>query len=193
MRLLCGDDVMAFPYIMPGPDRTCQTAAACDGGNPPHCDIQFTKPGIKQADDLNGYNDWPNLVFDGGGTIGLLSLSKSVTNEWQLEPQRSNLQMKSCPTIRLPPTFLLHCWQKRWRPQYRRSDSHTRRGSGAFVCYFGWDRIYCCQRNYSQVGVGFWRWHNRIRCNGDSCLHDTRRLLCIAKHYRQQWQSESFT
>jgi hypothetical protein len=65
-----GDDVEVFGRIMSGPNRICETIAAGD-------DAQEHLPGFAQPDVLTGFNDWPAIVFDGGGSIGGLGVSAS--------------------------------------------------------------------------------------------------------------------
>ena len=57
-----GDDQATEYTIIPGPNRTCETTAAGD-------DRQRKKVGFVEPRLLNGYDDWPAVVFDGGGRI----------------------------------------------------------------------------------------------------------------------------
>ena len=66
-----GDDVEIFGKIMSGPNRICETTAAGD-------DQQEHAPGFAQPDILTGFNDWPAVVFDGGGSIGGSGVSASA-------------------------------------------------------------------------------------------------------------------
>ncbi len=60
-----GDDEATASAISAGPDRQCDTTAASG-------DVQKSPVGHIQPDVLQGFSDWPALVFDGGGSIGAL-------------------------------------------------------------------------------------------------------------------------
>jgi uncharacterized delta-60 repeat protein len=68
-----GDDMNIGPFIISGPNRTCETTAACDPKDPTKCDEQLQIPTYVEPRFLVGFNDWPVLVFDGGGAIGRTS------------------------------------------------------------------------------------------------------------------------
>ncbi len=58
-----GDDVAIAGVITAGVNRICETTASGDD------DVEH-KPGSTQTDVLTGFNDWPAVVFEGGGSIG---------------------------------------------------------------------------------------------------------------------------
>ena len=59
-----GDDVVVHNVITAGPNRVCESSASGD-------DEQVTDVGFVAPFTLVGFNDWPNLVYDGGRKIGL--------------------------------------------------------------------------------------------------------------------------
>jgi uncharacterized delta-60 repeat protein len=68
-----GDDVVINRTIVAGPNRTCESSASGD-------DVQVEPVGHYQAFTLVGFNDWPTLVYNGGGTIGLGASTRSSQN-----------------------------------------------------------------------------------------------------------------
>jgi uncharacterized delta-60 repeat protein len=68
-----GDDEATASAISAGPDRQCNTTAAAG-------DVQKNKINEDiQPDELPGFNDWPALIFDGGGSIGALGAEEDPT------------------------------------------------------------------------------------------------------------------
>lgn len=84
-----GDDVVIGRFIMSGPNRVCETAPACgvDANGQPQCDVRDDNQnglpaGYVEPTVLTGFNDWPNLRFDGGEKIGSIhSTTTAQPNE----------------------------------------------------------------------------------------------------------------
>jgi PKD repeat protein len=83
-----GDDVVIGPYIMSGPNRVCETAPACgfDANGRQQCDIRDDNQnglpaGYVEPTLLTGFNDWPNLRFDGGEKIGSSTATTAQRNQ----------------------------------------------------------------------------------------------------------------
>jgi len=68
--IAAGDDEITDIAISAGPDRQCDTLVAAG-------DKQKQKVGYIQPDVLTGFNDWPALVFGGGGGIGALGAEEA--------------------------------------------------------------------------------------------------------------------
>ena len=70
-----GDDVIIDKRITAGPNRVCESVAACDPQDPNKCDVQEEVVGFVQPTLLPGFKDWDLTVlsFTGGGRIGKIA------------------------------------------------------------------------------------------------------------------------